>query len=145
MLGTSAILCYVQLQSPLVFTARSYGDSLPILEPWPGEPSIRLRSPTSHLKTGFATCQGSLLHGDLTKTFSPSSVSPWVSMARTCQLSLVIWFLLPIFFRFHCLSFICWSLPGPSVPSVFAATTAHDSHPPQGPLLMGGEGMLCFW
>lgn len=33
-------------------------------------------------------------------------------------------------------------LPGPSVSSVIEAMTARDAHPPQGPLVMGGEGMM---
>lgn len=56
----------------------------------------------------------------------------------------VIWFLLPTFFQFRFLSFICWSLPGPSLPSMFAAMTAHDSHPPQGPSWWEGRGCCVF-
>ena len=91
---------------------------------------------------------GTLLHGDLTKTCSPSSIAPWFPMAGTSQLSRSFGTFRAHIFRFvvslsH-ISATSLSLPGPLVSSVFEAMSAHDSHPPQGPLLMAGEGMLWF-
>lgn len=110
----------------------------------PRFPGSRL-PPTPNPRTDFATCPDSLLHEDLTKTCSPSSVAPWLPMAGTCHCSKSLGASCPHIFRVTVSHLSATpSPPGPSVSSGFEAMTARDSHPPQGPLLMGGEGMLCF-
>lgn len=56
--------------------------------------------PMPHPRTDFATYPGPLLHGDLTKTCSPSSIAPWWPMAGTCQWSRSLGAFCPHIFRF---------------------------------------------
>lgn len=99
-------------------------------------------------RAGFATCPGSPLYGDLTKTFSPSSIAPWLPMAGTRHLSRSFGASCPHIFRFTLsLSLIChqpvsaWTLS-------FLCVCSHDSlwlspstgSPSDG---RGGEGRLC--
>lgn len=87
----------------------------------------------------------SLLHEDLTTTCSPTSVAPGLPMAGTCHCSRSLGASCPHISRVTVSHLSATpSLPGPSVSFVFEAMTARDSHLPQGPLLMGGEGMQCF-
>lgn len=81
----------------------------------------------------------------LPKTCSPNSIAPCLPMAGTCWSSKP--FSVPpyfqVYFIFH-LSGTSPSLPGPLVSSVFEAVTAWATHPPQGSLVTGGQGMLCL-